>query len=598
MGMQKGNWNGFWIIAVAGFVLAGCGKARQGGPGGPTGDYPLPPNPLVAQCEPGVYGGRLVVGAISDPKTFNPVTANESSSSDINRFLFGTLITMEIPTQEVFPGLAESWELAEDKRTWTFRLREGLRWSDGEPLTADDVVFTWDVIYDPEIDNVTADLFRIDGKNFEVTKLDEVTIRVVTPDIYAPFLEYFGSVQIIPKHVLSKAVAEKRFSSAYGINTPVREIVGSGPFKLKQFKPGEFTLLERNPYYWVVDSQGQRLPYLDNVIYMVVPDMNALSLRFLQGETDVHENLRPDEYDTFKTAAAKRKFQLLELGLGLERAFLWFNQNTNSNPETGKPYVNPTKLKWFRETKFRQAVAHAIDRDSIARSIYAGRAAPNYGYVSKENAKWNNPDIRQYPYDLDKARALLAEIGIRDRNKDGLLEDAGGNIIEVVLNTNTGNTVREKTAVLIADDLKKLGFKLTFQPVEFNSLVDKITTSYDYECILLGLGGGGLDPASSMNVIKSDGYTHQWFPRQTEPSTEWEARLDWLMNAQLKTLDFSERKKLFDEVQEILAEQVPMIYTVAPQVYAAVRADLGNVRPSVLSSWRVTWNAEELYFKK
>ena len=559
---------------------------------------PLPEKPLVAQCEPGVHGGRLVIATFGDPKTFNPITENESSSTDIIRLLFTGLVSVDTQTQTVGPGLAESWKVEEDQKTWTFTLRKGVVWSDGRPLTADDVIFTWEVIYHKEIDNVTADLFKIDGKQFAVTKVDDYTVKVVTPAPYAPFIEYFGSVAIIPRHVLEPEVAKKQFAAAYGINTAPEKLVGCGPFKLKQFKPGEFTLLERNPNYYAVDTKGQRLPYLDTVIYTVLPDMNAMSLRFLKGEADMHENVRPDEYERFKTEADKGKFILRELGLGLERGFLWFNQNTNRNAKTGAPLVAAHKLNWFRNAKFRQAISHAIDRPSIVKAIYAGRAYPNYGFVSLENKKWNNPEVAKFPFDLARSRSLLKEIGIEDRNNDGLLEDATGQVIEFVLTTNTGNSVRDRTAVFIQDDLKKLGVKLVFQPIEFNTLVAKINNTYDYDCILLGLGGGGTDPASSMNVLKSEGFTHQWFPRQKTPATDWEARIDFLMNEQIKTLDFPQRKKLFDEVQAILSEQQPMIYTVAPIVYSAVRSDLGNVRPTVLSSYRISWNAEELYFKK
>jgi peptide/nickel transport system substrate-binding protein len=587
------------VLGAAGFCFSGCGKKPETtAPGNAAVNYPLPEPPLVATCAPGIPGGRLVVATFGDPKTFNPITANEGSSDDINRFLYASLLGFDAVTQEVEPGLAEAWSVAPDNKTWTFKLRKNLRWSDGEPLTADDVVFTWDAIYNPDIDNVTRDLFVINGKNFAVTKVDDLTVRVVTPEIYAPFLESFGSVPIVPKHILAKAVADKSFASAYGVDSSPAEIVGSGPFRIKEYKPAQYTLLERNPYFFEVDTNGQRLPYFDNVIYTVVPDMNAMALRFLGGESDVDEVVTPDQHDRFEAEAAKGKFQLLDLGIGLETGFLWFNQNTNTDAKTGKPYVDPVKLKWFRDTKFRQACSYAIDRESLVKSIYSGRAAPNYGYVTPGNKKWFDPDIRQYPQDLAKARALLKEIGIEDRTGDGTLTDAGGHPIEFVLNTNTGNNTRDKVAVLIASDLQKLGFKVVFQPIEFNTLVQKIDVTYDYDCALLGLGGGGVDPASSMNVIKSGGFTHQWFPRQKSPSTDWEARLDELMNAQIQTLDLNERKKDFNEVQEILAEQQPMIFTVTPESFAAIRSDIGNVRATPLNIYRVTWNVEELYFKK
>ncbi|MEW6302561.1 MAG: ABC transporter substrate-binding protein [Verrucomicrobiota bacterium] len=589
-------------------LLSGCGKSSAPSAGGNSGGgssagaasdaIPLPENPQPAYCEPGIRGGRLVIASFGEPKTFNPITANDTSSQEIYRLLFGTLLYFDWPTQDVKPALAESWSVADDQKTWTFKLRKGVQWSDGLPFTADDVIFTWEIIYHPDINNVTRDAFMLDGKKFEVTKVDDHTIKVVTPAPYAPFLENFGGgVYILPKHILSKVPA-KSFEATYGINTPPAELVGCGPFLLKEFKPGQLMLLERNPRYWVVDKKGQRLPYFDNIIFTIVPDMNAMSLRFRKGESDVFEYVRPDEYVTYKEESDQGKYQLLDLGTGLERGFFWFNQNTGTNPKTGKPYVDPKKLKWFRNTKFRQAMAYAVDRPSLIKSIYAGRAKPNFGYITEANKRWVADNLPQYNYSVAKARALLGEIGIRDRDGDGFLEDDQGNVIEFVLNTNTGNNTRDKIAVLVQSDLKRLGLKVIYQPIEFNTLVDKIDTSYDYECILLGLGGGSTDPSASMNVLRSDGFTHQWFPRQKSPSTKWEERVDFLMNEQLKILDYKERKKVFDEVQMILAEEVPMIYTVSPYVYAGVRNGLGNLRGTALSAYRATWNAEELYWKE
>ena len=597
--MNKGLIPIFTFCAAA-IVLAGCGKSSTpAAPEKSAASYPLPEPPLVAKCQPGIRGGRFVVATFSDPKTFNPITADESSSQDIYRFLFASLLGYDTPSQTVEPGLADWWTNSPDGKTWTFRLRKNLHWSDGAPLTADDVVFTWNVICNPKIDNVMHDQFLIGRKTFTVTKLDDLTVQVVTPEIYAPFLENFGAgVPILPKHILEKAVTNGTFASAYGTDTPAKDIVGSGPFIIQEYKPSQYTLLARNPYFFEVDSNGQRLPYFDNVIYTVVPDMNAVSLRMLTGESDADDFVLPYEYDRFKEASAKGDFRFLEPGIGLENSFFWFNENTNVNAQTGRPYVDPKKLKWFRNEKFRQACSYAVNRQAIINSIYSGRAVPAYGFVTPGNKKWYDPNIKKYPYDPAKARALLREIGIEDRNGDGKMEDADGNPIEFVLNTNTGNDARQKAAVLIQSDLQKLGFKVICQPIEFNTLVNKIDSSYDYDCVLLGLGGGSTDPSSNMNVIKSSGFTHQWFPRQKTPSTAWEARLDYLMDAQMKTLDFAERKKDFDEVQEILSKQMPMIFTVTPYYYAAIRSNIGNVRPTALSYYRVTWNIEELYFKK
>jgi peptide/nickel transport system substrate-binding protein len=586
------------FFAAAICCFSGCGK-RTGLPENSAASHPLPDPPLLADCPPGIPGGRLVLSTFGDPKTFNPITANEGSSLEIYRLMFTPLLGDDPVTQEIQPGLAESWTNSPDGKTWTFHLRKNLHWSDGQPLTADDVVFTCnDLIYNTNFNPVMADLERVDGKNFTVTKIDDLTIQVVTPEIYAPFLEAFGAcVIIMPKHILEKTVADNSFSSAYGVNWKPEDIVGSGPFVLKEFKSAQYTLLARNPYFFEVDSNSQRLPYFDNVIYSVVPDWNTMSLRMLHGDSDADDSVKPDEYDTFKVAEAGGKIRLLEPGIGLETAFFLFNENTNMNPKTGQPYVDPKKLKWFRNTKFRQACAFAIDRDAIIKAVYSGRSTPNYGFITEGNKKWFNPNTPKYPHDPAKALDLLKEIGIEKRNGDGFLTDADGNKIEFTFNTNTGNGPREKTALLIAADLNNLGMHVVFQPIEFNTLIDRLDNTFNYDCVLMSLGGSA-DPAFSMNVLKSSGFTHQWFPRQKTPSTDWEARIDYLMDAQLKTLDLAERKKYFDEVQEIIGEQQPMIFTVVPVVYAAARTDLGNVRPTPLDEFRATWNAEELYFKK
>ena len=591
----------FLVLGAAIFCFSGCGKKSETAVSEKSAaNYPLPDPPVVVDCTPGNPGGRFVVAELGDPKTFNPITENESSSLDILRFMFWSLLNYDVLNQKIEPGLAESWTNSPDGKTWTFKLRKNLRWSDGAPLTADDVVFTWDVIYNPKIDNVTRDSFIIDGKKFKVTKIDDLTIQVVTPEIYAPFLESFGaSVPIIPKHILAKAVADGTFASAYGINSDPSQVVGCGPFRLKEYKSGNYTLLERNPYFLEVDKKGQRLPYFDDIVFTVVPNLNAMSLRFLSGESDVDDYVYPYEYDEFKAASANGKFDLLEPGIGLENSFFWFNENTGVNSKTGKPYVDPKKLAWFRNVKFRQACSYAIDREAIIKSVDSGRGIPAYGFVTPGNKKWYDPNIKTYPHDPAKARELLKEIGIEKRNGDDFLTDSNGNKIEFVLNTNVENDSRKKVALLISSDLEKLGMNVIFQPLEFNTLVTKIDDTYDYDCVLLGLAPGGIpDPSDSMNVLESSGYTHQWFPREKTPSTPWEARIDQLMDAQMKTLNFDERKKDYDEVQEILAEEVPMIFTATPMYYAAIRSNIGNVRPTPLNGYRATWNAEELYFKK
>ena len=452
-------------------------------------------------------------------------------------------------------------------------------------------------MYNPAFNQATYNVFRIGGQNFAVTKVDDFTVRVVTPEVFAPFVEFFGGLPVLPKHVLQTAVTAKVFPSAYGTGSKPSRVVGCGPYRLKDFRLGKFTLLERNPEYWVADRQGRRLPFFDELMFTVEGNPGNQPALFLESKSDVCDPVRPQNYAQFKQAAAGGRCQLLELGVGPEREFLWFNQNTGTNA-TGKPFVNPVRLKWFRNKKFRQAVSCAIDRDRLAREVYGGRAQPIYGFISTENPRWNNPDIPRYSFDLARARTLLAEVGIQDRDGDGMLEDADGNPIEILFYSNVGNPLREKAAALIVADLKKFGINLIYLPVDYRALVERINVTFDYECALMGLGGGGGDPASQINVLRSSEELHQWFPSQQTPSTDWEARIDALMDAQMRTLDFAQRKKCFDEVQVIMAEELPLIYTVAPLACAAIRSDVANLRPAVLSPYRLTWNLEELYFKK
>lgn len=572
------------LLVLTGWV-GGCGQKQGRG-------YSLPEPPKVADCQPGIPGGRVVLAIGAAPRTFNPIAAGDEGSEAVTRLLFSSLVGLNMESQEAVPGLAESWSVGADQKTWTFKLRKNLRWSDGEPLTADDVVFTWnEIMYNPKYNEGTYDLFRADGKNFEVSKVDEVTVRVVTPEKWAPFLEYFGSVAILPKHTLERFAATGDFLKAYAVADAPEKIVGSGPFRLKVVQSGSL-LLERNPEYWIVDKQGRRLPYFDEVQLVIAPPI----LAFAQGVSSACENLRPEEVRQFQQASTNGNFRVVDVGVGVQRDFFWFNQNTGVD-KGGKAFVDPVKLKWFRDKRFRQAISCAINRERIVKEVYGDRAQAVSVFLSADNKKWNNPSVPQYSYNPDKARALLAELGMTGRTADGTLQDAEGHPVEFTMISTFDNPVRNGTAARLEEDLRQLGIRLNYKAVDFATLRRRIDATMDYESALMGFGGGGFDPASQMNVLRSDAPLHQWFPMQRKPSTDWEAKIDGLMDDQMQTLDFQRRKKDFDEVQAIWAEELPMISIAAPAAAAAVRSNIGNVRPVVASAYHVTWNIEELYFK-
>lgn len=580
------------IVLLSGALLAGCEQKRPR----TSARYPLPDPPAVSDCEPGRPGGELRLTIHGNPMDFNPLTG-DPTSQEINRMLFAGLVRIDWEQQEIQPALAESWQVSPDGKTWTFKLRRGVRWSDGHPLTADDVLFTWnDVIYAGKGPAYLNEIFSIDGTNFTVTKLDELTVQISTPKVFAPLGEFLASVPVLAKHVLQQPFTDPLSAGLRNNNIPLGKIPCSGPFRPRKLTPDSSLVLERNPEYWAVDKAGQRLPYFEHVIVSITSPDSDKTL-FLEGKADAYERVTLNDFEPFEKACAHGNIQLLRAGYSSDKDILWFNQNTNVNPQTGLPLVDPAKLKWFRDQRFRQAVALAIDRDRIAQQLFSGRAEPCYGFVGNENKAWNNPDIPRARFNPAQARDLLVACGLQDRNADEVLEDADGHRVEIALNTNEGNSVRAAIASMVADDLARVGIRVNVQALPFKLIAAKASGTFDYECMLLGIGGGGFDPTSSINALKSDSLGCQWFPLQSSPSTPWEARIDELMDVQMHSADFAARKQAFDEVQRILAEQLPLIYLVTPNAYSAVGKDIGNARPSALTPFRATWNVEELYRK-
>ncbi len=549
---------------------------------------------VIEDIEIGKYGGQIIVATISDPKSFNIILANETSTTDIVNRMFAGIVEYDNEKQEIIPGLAKSWEHSDDYLTWTFHLRKGIRWSDSHPITTDDILFTFDVIYDPKIPNAAKDSLQVDGKRFRVEKVDDYTFKVHLPNTYAPLL-WAMQLPVIPKHILEPRVKDETFNQYWNTSVDPKNMVVSGPFTLEKYVSGEKTMLKRNPHYWRFDTKGNRLPYLDRVIFLNVPDLNAMFLRFQAGECDVYDPFYGDKYRMVKDSEQKGNYTVYELGPAFGTAHFWFNLNPEINKETGKPIVNPTKLKWFQNVKFRKAIAYAINRPGIIRTVYFGRAIPIWSPVSPANKHWYNSSVIRYPYDLDKARKLLDEIGLVDRDNDGIREDAEGNDVGFRFISNRENNIREKIGNILSHDFKKIGLKAIFKLEDFNTLVTKLQDSYDYEACLLGLTGSP-EPSSGMNVYLSSGRTHHWYPSQERPATEWEARIDELINMYLHEPEVKERKPHFDEIQSIMSDKVPMIYTVNAIVYVAIRNNFANMKPTAIRH-RTLWNVEEIYKK-
>lgn len=551
----------------------------------------------VTGIEIGTPGGRIVIPTLGDPKTFNPITANETSSTDVIGHIFEGLITYNPVTQKVVPALAESWEHTEDFLTWTFHLRKCAVWNDGVPVTADDVLFTLQVIYDETIINPAKDFLMVKGERFEVSKIDDHTVQIKVPHLYGPFERAIvTAITVLPKHKLEKAFQEGRFAESLGIDTPPADLVGTGPFKLKMYRSGERVILEKNPMYWKQDEKGQRLPYLDEIVFENVPDLDAMDVAFESGKIDAHDSMQPSKYKRFKDGEEAGNYTVYDVGITLGDSHLWFNQHRGTNPETGQPYVKPHELKWYTNLNFRKAVSHSINRDAIIRNVYRGRGEAIHGPLSPSMGKWYYPEIPKFDYNLEAAKKLLEEIEYIDRDGDGIREDPEGNKISFSIITNRGNNIREDTGLIIEQSLKEIGLDARLQTVDFNTLVTAIADSFDYQACLLGLTGSD-NPLSGLNVYKSSGRTHPWYPGQETPATEFEAQVDQLLEDFLATPDEDGQVKIWHEIQRLYGENQPMSWTVNAKVYIPVRNKFGNLKPIVMRP-RVLWNVEELFIKE
>jgi len=524
------------------------------------------------------YGGYLSFASVSDPKSFNPVLAKETSTTEITGLIFEGLTRTNVYTKEAEPNLAKSWQVKRGGREWTFYLREDVKWNDGKPFSADDVVFTFNsLIYNPKIPSSASDILKVDGEPFKVEKIDDYTVKFILSSSYAPFLMAMG-INILPKHILEDVVRKGKFNSFWTLDSKPSDIVGTGPFKLSRYIPGQLVELVRNEYYWRKDEDNNKLPYLKGVRFLVVPNSDTALLKFLDSEIDFY-SLRGDDYAILKPEEGDKKFTIYETGPAFGSNFIVFNQNNSINSETGKNYIDKKKLEWFRDKRFREAVSYALDRSSMIDIALNGFGYPQFGPLSPSSGYFYNTDTREYEYDLNKARELLKSMGFSDIDSDGILEDASGEDLSFNLFTSAESSVRVKIAELIKEDLANIGIKVNFLPLEFNNLVTKLSNSYDWDAIILGFTGG-IEPHFSSNIWLSSGHLHIWNPKQSSPSTNWEREIDRLFKEGVQVLDRKKRKAIYDSWQEIVSRELPLIYTVIPESIFAVRDRFGNLDPN------------------
>ncbi|HEY9686060.1 MAG TPA: ABC transporter substrate-binding protein [Coleofasciculaceae cyanobacterium] len=556
---------------------------------------------LEARGEVGKFGGTFYDNQIGDgPKTFNYWASTDATSSGLGSMMLAGLVNTDPYTGEPYPYLAKDVKVSDDKMTYTVTLRKGLQWSDGQPITAKDVVFTWNGIIKKGFGNASIrDAALVEGKFPEIRAIDGSTVEFKTAKPFAPFIRQLGA-PIAPEHVLKGVVAQGNdsFSAAWGVTDASKHperFVSSGMWLLEGYDPRQRATFKRNPKFFMVDQKAQRLPYLDRYVINFVGDINNEALQFEQGKSDTFTV--PGNLVSHMRSLKRPTFSLYNQGPASGTIFLVFNLS-NRKGMNGKPQVDPIRAKWFNDVNFRQAVNHAINREDIVANILKGVGAPLYTSEALSSIYLNQNLAKGFSNNIEEAKALLKKSDY-SWNAQGRLMDKDGHPVEFTLYTNSGNTEREAVGVNLKQDLDDLGIKVNFKPIDFNVLVGKLRDG-EFESMIMGLTGSNLEPHDGVNVWKSDGFMHLFNQRKVAPGKPtdisdrlpWEKQLDELFEKGAQDFDQQRRKEIYDRYQEVVYQQVPLIYLYSPLRIVAVRDRIRNFDPTPLESFH---NMEEIW---
>ncbi len=354
---------------------------------------------LVTRGEVGRAGGQLVVIERAEPRTLNPVTFIDAPSKDVIWRMMGDLIHVNRDTQQVEPALARAWVVSPDGRRFTLSLRRGVRFSDGHPFDADDVLFSFRVYLDEKVGSPLRDQLIVGGQPIAVRKVNPETVQVDMAEANAAAERLFDSVAMLPRHLLEQPYREGRLPAMWGLGTVAEGIAGLGPFRFKEHVPGQRIVLERNPFYWKRDREGTALPYLDRLVFIVIPTGDAQAIRFQSGEADITTRLSAANFSVLQRDQGQRNYELSDLGPGLDYTFLFFNQNA---PAETASAATKRQLSWFRQLPFRQAASRAA---SVPGSTGAGRRSR----ATRSSRYW---DRRPLPRVRARRRRTRASSGV------------------------------------------------------------------------------------------------------------------------------------------------------------------------------------------
>jgi len=528
-------------------------------------------------------GGALVATLRSEPATFNRYTGAGFPTHVITGLLHASLVRINRVTQELEPDLAESFQRSDDGLRYAVRLREGLRFSDGTPLTTADVVFSFAAAYDAKAGSTLGDSLRIGGRPLHVEASGPRDLTVTFPQAYGPGLRVLDTLPIYPRHRLEPSLAQGTFAEAWGPRTPPGDIAGLGPFVLEQYQPGQRLVFSRNPHFWRRDEDGQQLPYLDRLTLEIVPDQNAELLRLQAGQADLLQaELRPEDYAPVKREADAGRLRLIDVGPSLDTHLFWFNLREDSG--TARP--------WLRADDFRRALSYAVDRPAMARAVYLGAAEPVWGPITPANKAWYSDEVPRPPQDLAEAARLLDGLGLRDADGNGTREGPGGAPVRFSVLVQKGVTASERGAAFLRDEFARVGVALDVVALDLGTMMGRWVKG-EYDAVYHWLIATDTDPAGNMDFWLSSGSMHVWHPGQPAPATAWEGELDALMRRQAASLDPRERRAIFAEVQRLFAAHAPALAFAVPHVYVATSMRVAAPQPSPQRP-QLLWRPERL----
>ena len=599
------------LAIVAGFIGIGLLFRIPAQESIPSSAPSIPPSVEAVQSSAetfqysrGVYGGELRLNLGDDPQTFNVVLSTDAVTSGLLDWLYEGLLTRNRVTYKVEPRLAASMPepMDSDGLVWEVQLRDDVTWSDGEPLTADDVVFTMNrIIYNNDIptsqryawqlEDVDPDTGKPIVRQVLVERVNRFRVRYTLPYRWAYFSDSLGQ-SIYPKHILEPSVDDGRFSSMWDKSVDPREVIGCGMYKLDSYRDGERIIMTRNPTYYRFNQFGDRMPYIDRIVYSIIRGSDLSRDAFKEGRLDMTAVAGKDFKDMFRQQAIE-DYTIYRRGPSTATRFLVLNQNPRSDA-TGKPYIPPHKLAWFRDVRFRKALTHAIDRDAIREVIFNGQAYPQHSCVSEANTLFFTGDAKKFPdvpvvkyeFDPDRSRTYLDEMGLVDRNGDGIREDPEGHPVEFVINTYADSPDFAAIVSILREDFRKVGVRIELVQLTFSGLVGRLMREYNWEGIIIGLTGGYNDPMNEgRNVWPISGDLHMWNPKQENSANAypWELRINEIFSQAQRTPAYEDRLLLAAEFQHIISREVPLIYTVNEAVNTAVYNRFENFNPSVYS---------------